>query len=49
MDTNNPPIYNHEMNRYERGLIDACFEEGQYDMGIFLLNKLRLPKLGLSP
>ncbi|KIK67181.1 hypothetical protein GYMLUDRAFT_156189 [Collybiopsis luxurians FD-317 M1] len=29
------------MNLHQRGLVDACFEEGQYDEGIALLSQLR--------
>ncbi|KAJ3989854.1 hypothetical protein F5890DRAFT_1483220 [Lentinula detonsa] len=31
------------MNRHQRGLVDACFEENQYDEGIALLSQLRTP------
>lgn len=31
-----------EMNRHERGLVDTCFEEGQYEQGIASMDKLRV-------
>ncbi|KAG9316385.1 hypothetical protein JVU11DRAFT_2418 [Chiua virens] len=30
-----------EMTRYQRGLVDTCFEEGQYQSGIAVLDQLR--------
>lgn len=30
-----------EMTRYQRGLVDTCFEEGQYESGIAVLDQLR--------
>ncbi|KII92900.1 hypothetical protein PLICRDRAFT_37703 [Plicaturopsis crispa FD-325 SS-3] len=33
-----------EMNKYQRGLVDTCFEEGQYESGIAILDQLRSSK-----
>lgn len=30
-----------EMSRHQRGLVDTCFEEGQYESGISVLDQLR--------
>ena len=30
-----------EMSIYQRGLVDTCFEEGQYESGIAVLDQLR--------
>ena len=30
-----------EMTRNQRGLVDTCFEEGQYESGIAMLELLR--------
>jgi pentatricopeptide repeat protein len=30
-----------EMSRHQRGLVDTCFEEGQYESGISVLEQLR--------
>lgn len=31
----------HEMNRHQCSLVDTCFEEGQYEAGISVLEQLR--------
>jgi hypothetical protein len=33
-----------EMTRHQRGLVDTCFEEGQYESGISVLEQLRSPQ-----
>jgi hypothetical protein len=33
-----------EMSRHQRGLVDTCFEEGQYESGISVLEQLRSPQ-----
>jgi pentatricopeptide repeat protein len=30
-----------EMSRHQRSLVDTCFEEGQYESGISVLEQLR--------
>ncbi|KAF5393519.1 hypothetical protein D9757_000780 [Collybiopsis confluens] len=37
------------MNLHQRGLVDACFEEGQYDEGIALLSQLKSQNVAPSP
>ncbi|KAJ7594012.1 hypothetical protein C8J56DRAFT_925766 [Mycena floridula] len=37
-----------EMSRHQLGLADVCFEEGQYDSGIAVLDQLRSPDLNPS-
>lgn len=32
-----------EMSRHQRGLVDTCFEEGQYESAIAVLDQLRSP------
>ena len=32
-----------EMTNYQRNLVDTCFEEGNYDSAISILDKLRHP------
>jgi hypothetical protein len=33
-----------EMSRHQSGLVETCFEEGQYDSGIKILDQLRSPR-----
>lgn len=33
-----------EMPVHQRGLVDTCFEENQYESGIAVLDQLRSPK-----
>lgn len=33
-----------EMTRNQRGLVETCFEEGQYESGIAVLEQLRSEK-----
>lgn len=35
------PNEEREMTIHQRGLVDTCFEEGQYESGIALLDQLR--------
>jgi hypothetical protein len=32
-----------EMSRNQHGIVDTCFEEGQYEAGIATLDQLRSP------
>lgn len=34
-----------EMSQYQQGLVDTCFEEGQYESGISVLEQLRSPQI----
>ncbi|EPQ57527.1 hypothetical protein GLOTRDRAFT_58955 [Gloeophyllum trabeum ATCC 11539] len=38
-----------DMTKNQRALVDACFEEGQYEAGISLLMQLRSPRYRPSP
>jgi hypothetical protein len=38
-----------EMPRNQYGIVDTCFEEGQYEAGIAVLNQLRSPKHKPAP
>lgn len=33
----------HEMSAHQRGLVDTCLEEGQFESAIALLEQLRSP------
>ena len=33
------------MNLHQRGIIDSCFEESQYDEGIALISQLKSPQV----
>lgn len=33
-----------EMSASQQGLVDTCFEEGQYETGIYVLDSLRSPE-----
>jgi len=39
----NPPN-EREMTRHQRGLVDTCFEEGQYEAAIAVLDQLHSSK-----
>lgn len=36
-----------ELNYYQRNLIDTCFEEGQFDSALDLLEQMRSPNTRL--
>ena len=38
-----------ELNKHQRGMVDSCFEEGHYEQGIGMVDKLRLPHIRPSP
>jgi hypothetical protein len=38
-----------DMPRNLYGIVDTCFEEGQYEAGIGVLNHLRCPKYKPAP
>lgn len=38
-----------EMTRNQCGLADTCFEEGQYDAGLTVLDQLRSPNYKPAP
>ena len=40
-----PQAVEREMTNYQRNLVDTCFEEGNYDSAISLLDNLRHPSV----
>jgi pentatricopeptide repeat protein len=44
VSANNVGNVEHEMSLHQRGMVNQCFEEGQYDAGIAVLDQLRSSK-----
>jgi pentatricopeptide repeat protein len=44
VSTNNVGNVEKEMSLHQRGMVNHCFEEGQYDAGIAVLDQLRSSK-----
>jgi pentatricopeptide repeat protein len=38
-----------DMDKYMRGMVDTCFEEGQYEAGIATLDQLRASGYAPAP
>lgn len=49
MDKQPEVPFEHEINYHQKNLVDGCFEEGQYESGISILDQIRSPNIKPYP